>query len=153
MPTNAGVNASTASPPRSQRRCSRVHSVIGPPWGRRKVRRDWFASNVHFEVTRVDQFAPELLVAVERGGNGSLRGQIEHALRDAVPSGGVRADTPPPSARPRARQLGVARGVVVEPCAQLAAEGYLRTRQGAPTRVAPVAAQPRSGPRRPEEQT
>jgi GntR family transcriptional regulator/MocR family aminotransferase len=95
-------------------------------------------------VARVDQFAPELLVAVERGGNGSLRGQIEHELRDAVRSGRLRADTPLPSTRLLARQLGVARGVVVEAYAQLAAEGYLRTRQGAPTRVAPVAAQPRS---------
>src|SRR4051794_6366361 len=105
---------------------------------------------VHFAVTRVDQFAPELLVSVERDGNGSLRAQIEHELRHAVRAGRLRAGTPLPSTRVLARQLGVARGVVVEAYAQLAAEGSLRTRQGAPTRVAPVAAQPRSARPRPD---
>src|SRR4051794_40529788 len=102
-------------------------------------------------MTRVDQFAvPELLVSVERGANGSLRGQIEHELRHAVRSGRLRPGTPLPSTRVLARQLGVARGVVVEAYAQLAAEGYLTTRQGAPTRIAPVAARPRREHRRPE---
>src|SRR4051812_48570494 len=102
-------------------------------------------------MTRVDQFAvPELLVSVERGANGSLRGQIEHELRHAVRSGRLRAGTPLPSTRVLARQLGVARGVVVEAYAQLAAEGYLKTRQGAPTRVAPVAARSSPERRRPE---
>src|SRR3954464_13292841 len=105
---------------------------------------------VHFLVTRVDQFAPELLVSVERDGNGSLRAQIEHELRHAVRTGRLRAGTPLPSTRLLARRLGVARGVVVEAYAPLAAEGYLRTRAGAPPRVAPVAAQPRSERRRPE---
>ena len=93
-------------------------------------------------VTRLDQSAPELLVSVDRD-RGSLRAQIEHALRHAVRSGRLRAGTPLPSTRVLARQLGVARGVVVEAYAQLAAEGYLSTRQGAPTRVAAVAAQRR----------
>src|SRR3954470_11470169 len=101
-------------------------------------------------MARVDQFAPELLVSVERGANGSLRAQIEHELRQAVRSGRLRDGTPLPSTRVLARRLGVARGVVVEAYAQLAAEGYLKTRQGAPTRVAPVAAQARSRRRRPE---
>jgi GntR family transcriptional regulator/MocR family aminotransferase len=90
-----------------------------------------------------------LLVSVDRTGGGLLRGQIERQLRDAVRSGRLHAGTPLPSTRVLARQLGVARGVVVEAYAQLAAEGYLTTRQGAPTRVAPIAAQRRSdGPRR-----
>src|SRR5437763_16721534 len=98
---------------------------------------------------RVDQFAaPELLVSVERG-NGSMRAQIERQLRDAVRSGRLREGTGLPSTRVLARRLGVARGVVVEAYAQLAAEGYLRTRQGAPTRVAPVAAQRFPDGRRP----
>src|SRR3954471_3324319 len=102
-------------------------------------------------MTRVDQFAvPELLVSVERGADGSLRGQIEHELRHAVRSGRLRAGTPLPPPPVLARQLGVARGVVVEAYAQLAAEGYLKTRQGAPTRVAPVATRPRPERRRAE---
>jgi GntR family transcriptional regulator / MocR family aminotransferase len=90
-------------------------------------------------VTRVDQFR-ELLVSIDRNGGGLLRAQIERQLRDAVRSGRLHAGTSLPSTRVLARQLGVARGVVVEAYAQLAAEGYLATRQGAPTRVAPIAA-------------
>src|SRR3954465_6013655 len=93
---------------------------------------------------------PELLVSVQRGRGGSLRGQIEHELRHAVRSGRLRAGTPLPSTRVLARQLGVARGVVGEAYAQRAAEGYLKTPQGAPTRVAPVAARSRPERRRPE---
>jgi GntR family transcriptional regulator / MocR family aminotransferase len=98
----------------------------------------------------VDQFAPELLVSVERDGAGPLRAQIEQQLRDAVRSGRLRAGTPLPSTRVLARQLAVARGVVVEAYAQLAAEGYLTTRQGSATRVAPVAAQRRLERTRPK---
>jgi GntR family transcriptional regulator/MocR family aminotransferase len=102
-------------------------------------------------VARVDQFAaagaaareagaaaPELLIEVERGNGAPLRAQIERELRDAVRTGRLRAGTALPSSRTLARQLGVSRGVVVEAYAQLAAEGYLSARQGAPTRVAAV---------------
>jgi GntR family transcriptional regulator / MocR family aminotransferase len=98
-------------------------------------------------VTRVDQFR-ELLVSIDRNGGGLLRAQIERQLRDAVRSGRLHAGTSLPSTRVLARQLGVARGVVVEAYAQLAAEGYLATRQGAPTRVAPIAAARRADRRR-----
>jgi GntR family transcriptional regulator / MocR family aminotransferase len=87
-------------------------------------------------------------VSIDRGGGGLLRAQIERQLRDAVRGGTLHAGTPLPSTRVLARQLGVARGVVVEAYAQLAAEGYLMTRQGAPTRVAPIAAARRSERRR-----
>ena len=45
-----------------------------------------------------------------------------------------------PRAGASPRELGLSRGVVVEAYAQLAAEGYLVTRQGGQTRVAPMAA-------------
>src|SRR5437763_9822371 len=147
MPTKAGVTASPARPPRSQRRCPRVHSLIAPPSGSQKVRLYWFGGKVHLTVARVDQFAPELLVSLDRDG-GRLRAQIERQLRDAVRAGRLRSGTPLPSTRVLARRLGVARGVVVAAYAQLAAEGYLTMRQGAPTRVAPIAAQRRSDGRR-----
>jgi GntR family transcriptional regulator/MocR family aminotransferase len=83
---------------------------------------------------RVDQ----LLVSVQRSGGLPLRAQIERELREAVRGGRLRAGTALPSTRVLARQLGVSRGVVVEAYAQLAAEGYLTARQGAPTRVAAV---------------
>jgi GntR family transcriptional regulator/MocR family aminotransferase len=88
--------------------------------------------------TRVDQFAPELLIEVERANGAPLRAQIERELRDGVRSGRLRAGSALPSTRALARRLGVSRGVVVEAYAQLAAEGYLNARQGAPTRVAAV---------------
>jgi GntR family transcriptional regulator/MocR family aminotransferase len=46
------------------------------------------------------------------------------------------ADSKLPSSRSLAGELGVSRGVVSEAYGQLAAEGYLRARQGAPVRVA-----------------
>jgi GntR family transcriptional regulator/MocR family aminotransferase len=98
-------------------------------------------------VARVDQFgsraaAPELLIEIERSNGAPLRVQIERELRGAVRAGRLRAGTALPSTRALARQLGVSRGVVVEAYAQLAAEGYLSSRQGAPTRVAAVTATP-----------
>jgi GntR family transcriptional regulator/MocR family aminotransferase len=55
-----------------------------------------------------------------------------------------------PSTRTLSRQLGVSRGVVVESYEQLVAEGYLVSRAGGTTRVAPHAA-PASPPRRATE--
>ena len=52
-----------------------------------------------------------------------------------------------PSTRGLAAELGVSRGVVTEAYGQLAAEGYLSTRQGAPVRVS--AAVRAAGPARP----
>lgn len=66
----------------------------------------------------------------------SLRARAEHALREAVRSGRLAAGTRLPSTRALAVELGVSRGVVVDTYAQLAAEGYLRTRRGGGTTVA-----------------
>src|SRR5918998_693840 len=90
-------------------------------------------------MSRVDQFAPDLLVGLDRGNGTPLRAQLERELRTAVRSGRLHAGTALPSTRALARELGVSRGVVVEAYAQLSAEGYLRSRQGAATRVASVA--------------
>jgi GntR family transcriptional regulator/MocR family aminotransferase len=60
-------------------------------------------------------------------------------LRDAIRAGWLGPGTALPSSRALARELGVSRGVVVEAFAQLAAEGYLVARQGAPTRVSEAA--------------
>ena len=92
--------------------------------------------------------APELLVRLEPGE--PLRAQLEDQLREAVRAGRLAPDAPLPSTRALARELGVSRGVVVEAYAQLAAEGYLVARQGAPTRVS-VAASPAAGPPRAAE--
>jgi GntR family transcriptional regulator / MocR family aminotransferase len=79
---------------------------------------------------------PELLVRLDRGGETPLHEQLEHSLRADIRSGRLPGDTRMPSTRGLAIELGVSRGVVTEAYSQLAAEGYLNTRQGAPVRVA-----------------
>ena len=83
--------------------------------------------------------AVEVLVALVRGAQGPLRMQLEEQLRAAVRDGMLAPGTALPSTRALARELGVSRGMVVEAYDQLAAEGYVTARQGAPTRVADAA--------------
>ncbi|OBA78388.1 GntR family transcriptional regulator [Mycobacterium sp. 1164966.3] len=64
------------------------------------------------------------------------RSALEGALRQAIRDGRLAPGEVLPSSRALAEQLGLARGTVVEVYAQLAAEGYLRTRPGAATEVA-----------------
>ena len=80
----------------------------------------------------------DLLLHIDRD-RGGLRAQLEDQLRDAVRAGRLGPGSALPSSRALARELGVSRGVVVEVYAQLAAEGYLVARQGAPTRVSEAA--------------
>src|SRR5918992_4977070 len=77
----------------------------------------------------------ELMVQLERRAAGPLRAQLEEQLRAAVRSGRLAPGARLPSTRALARDLDVSRGVVVDAYAQLAAEGYLVARRGAPTRV------------------
>ena len=77
---------------------------------------------------------------------------LADAIRLAVRDGRLAAGTPLPSTRALATDLGVARGTVTRAYAELAAEGYLRTKQGAPTVVAALSpaggrAPPRAAPR------
>lgn len=87
-----------------------------------------------------------LLVAIKRGGEQPLHEQIEVSLREQIRAGRLAADSPLPSTRGLARELGVSRGVVTEAYGQLAAEGYLTMRQGAPVRVTSAV---RAAPQRP----
>jgi len=75
-----------------------------------------------------------------------LHEQIERELRERIRSARLAAGARLPSTRALARELGVSRGVVTEAYGQLAAEGYLSIRQGAPVRVANAvrAASPRA---------
>ena len=79
---------------------------------------------------------PELLLGLDRGDQVALHEQIERSLRDDIRAGRLAAGARLPSSRALAVELGVSRGVVTEAYGQLAAEGYLHTRQGAPVRVA-----------------
>jgi GntR family transcriptional regulator/MocR family aminotransferase len=69
------------------------------------------------------------------------------AIRAAIRDGRWQPGATVPSTRALAQDLGVARGTVTRVYADLAAEGYLRTAQGAPTRVATAGALPQSAPR------
>ena len=78
-----------------------------------------------------------LLVELDRRSRQQLHEQLEHRIRDAIRDGRLAAGTRLPSSRGLAAELGISRGVVTAVYDQLAAEGYLETRQGAPVRVAP----------------
>jgi GntR family transcriptional regulator / MocR family aminotransferase len=78
---------------------------------------------------------------------------LEVALRDAVRAGRLKAGDALPSSRVLAVDLGVARATVVAAYDQLVAEGYLVTKPGALTRVAPghwATDQPTAKPARPD---
>ncbi|MET0559467.1 MAG: PLP-dependent aminotransferase family protein [Solirubrobacterales bacterium] len=91
----------------------------------------------------------ELLLEIDRAGEAPLHEQVERAVRDAVRGGRLAPGTRLPSTRALAAELGVSRGVVTEAYGQLAAEGYLLTRQGAPVRVARAVRPPRQQPASP----
>jgi DNA-binding transcriptional MocR family regulator len=71
---------------------------------------------------------------------GRLAGQLADGLRDAVRDGRLAPGTRLPSTRDLAGDLGVSRGVVVTAYEQLVAEGFIVSRQGDGTRVAPLPA-------------
>ncbi len=89
---------------------------------------------------------PGLLLEIDRAGELPLHEQIERELRERIRSGRMPGDMRLPSTRALAQELGVSRGVITEAYGQLAAEGYLAMRQGAPVRVAKAvrAASPRA---------
>ncbi|HEY5987989.1 MAG TPA: PLP-dependent aminotransferase family protein [Streptosporangiaceae bacterium] len=86
--------------------------------------------------------SPELLLTLDRQVAEPLRSQLERQLRDAIRSGRLAAGERLPSSRELARELGLSRGLVQDCYAQLQAEGYLTTRVGSATRVAPTAGVP-----------
>jgi GntR family transcriptional regulator / MocR family aminotransferase len=75
-------------------------------------------------------------VQLDRDRESPLYAQLERILRDAIRDGRLEAGIRLPSSRRLASELGLSRGVVTSAYAQLVAEGYLETRQGAPVRVA-----------------
>jgi GntR family transcriptional regulator/MocR family aminotransferase len=79
----------------------------------------------------------DLLVELDQHGDAPMYEQLEHTLREGIREGRLQAAARLPSSRGLAAELGISRGVVTAAYAQLAAEGYLETRQGAPVRVAP----------------
>jgi GntR family transcriptional regulator/MocR family aminotransferase len=76
------------------------------------------------------------LIEIDRASGLPLHEQLESLVRERIRSGRLSAGTRLPSTRALAVELGVSRGVVSEAYGQLAAEGYLTTKQGAAVRVA-----------------
>ena len=90
----------------------------------------------------------ELAIGLDRNGGDALHRQIEASIRQRIRSGALPAGVALPPTRALAADLGVTRGVVVEAYAQLVAEGYLTSRSGGYTQVAPaVTAAPPAAPR------
>src|SRR5215217_8369308 len=78
----------------------------------------------------------ELLLPAMSAGGGRPGKAAEAALREAIRSRHLAADTRLPSSRDLAGQLGLARGTVTAMYEQLVAEGYLLSKRGSGTRVA-----------------
>ncbi len=96
----------------------------GPVPSATKPGNTWTSSgNLDFLIT---------LAAQPRGRSAAL----QQAVRDAIRDGRLGSGDPLPSTRALARDLGVARGTVVEAYEQLAAEGWLVARHGFGTHVA-----------------
>src|SRR4029077_11340265 len=77
-----------------------------------------------------------MLVEIQRNAELPLHEQVERSIRESIQAGRLAAEARLPSSRALAKELGISRGVVAEAYSQLAAEGYLLMRQGAPVRVA-----------------
>ncbi|MEV8630104.1 PLP-dependent aminotransferase family protein [Streptosporangium sp. NPDC051023] len=80
----------------------------------------------------------DLHLVVDRAAGG-IADQIARELREAVRHGRLTAGARLPASRELARDLGLSRGVVVEAYERLVAEGFLISRVGAGTVVAPAA--------------
>ena len=81
----------------------------------------------------------ELLIELHRDSPTALHHQVEVAIRGSIRAGRLGAGATLPASRTLATDLGVSRGVVVEAYQQLVAEGYLVSRPGGYTEVAPGA--------------
>lgn len=79
------------------------------------------------------------ILVIDRVGGHPIGLQLVEGLRRGILDGALQAGDPMPSTRGLAAELGVSRSAVVGAYEQLAGEGYLEMRQGAPTRVADLA--------------
>ena len=84
-------------------------------------------------------FPLDILLTLDRSERRGLREQLQQHLRSAIQQGRLPAGTVLPPSRTLARDLGVARSVVVDAYEHLTADGYLDGRQGSGTRVLPTA--------------
>lgn len=90
------------------------------------------------------------ILVIDRDAARPIGAQLVDGLRRGILAGVLRPDDPVPSTRALAAELGVSRSAVVAAYEQLAGEGYLEMRQGAPTRVAELLRPDAHGGRQPE---
>ncbi len=79
------------------------------------------------------------LLVLDRATDTPIGAQLVEGVRRGILGGLLRPGDPLPSTRALASELGVSRSAIVAAYEQLAGEGYLEMRQGAPTRVAQLA--------------
>lgn len=75
-------------------------------------------------------------IELKRTGEISLKRQIYSAIRDRIIHGNLSSGEALPSTRQLASELKVSRNTINEAFEMLLAEGYVESRQGAPTRIA-----------------
>ncbi|MGV0810322.1 PLP-dependent aminotransferase family protein [Mycolicibacterium boenickei] len=107
-----------------------------------KVPSRWFNSAVNSRANPGSRDLHLELRTVIEPGSRTAREQLIAALRDGIRSGRLSTDTRLPPSRALAVDLGLARNTVAEAYAELVAEGWLASRQGAGTWVARSTAPP-----------
>ena len=75
-------------------------------------------------------------IQLDRSGETSLQRQLYQTLKDGILSGRLKAGEALPSTRELSAELGVSRNTVGAAYDMLWTEGYMISRQGAPSRVA-----------------
>jgi GntR family transcriptional regulator / MocR family aminotransferase len=111
---------------------------------RQVCRYNWYVSRSNADVcertnSNEPGFPPDILLGLDRSERRGLSEQLQQQLRSAIQQGTLPAGTLLPPSRVLARDLDVARSVVVNAYEHLAADGYLDGRQGSGTRVLPTA--------------
>ncbi len=86
------------------------------------------------------------ILVIDRDTGQPVGVQLVEGLRRGILAGTLQAGDAVPSTRGLAAELGVSRSAVVAAYEQLAGEGYLEVRQGAPTRVAELVREVLPGP-------
>src|SRR5262245_55542310 len=127
------MRASSHAVPLSGRSSSRRCSTVEPCYGRSGL-------STKSTSSRKSRTSSELDLLVELSAARGRQSALERSLRDAIRAGRLLPGTALPSSRALARELGMARSTVSGAYSQLVAAGYLETRHGAGTWVAPRAA-------------
>ena len=91
------------------------------------------------------------MITLQKSSAEPIRLQIYRRIKEQILDGTMREKEPLPSTRQLAEELGVSRSTVVEAYDMLLAEGFLVSRQGAPTLVAEGLVLPREERKQPIE--